>query len=55
MTEKFFQILTDHIQTQTLDLNTVETILEFLYECYCQFNNLEDVQIKAALDTLLKT
>lgn len=52
MTEKFFQVLTDHIQAQTPDLNAGETILEFLYECYCQFNNLDDVQIKADFDAL---
>ncbi|RRD92947.1 hypothetical protein EII17_13385 [Clostridiales bacterium COT073_COT-073] len=52
MTEKFFQVLTDHIQAQTLDLNTGETILEFLYECYYQFNNLDDAQIKADFDAL---
>ena len=45
MIEKFFQTLTEHIQKQTPDLNTGETILEFLYECYSEHNNLEDAQI----------
>lgn len=44
MTEKFFQILAEHTQTQTPDLNTGESILEFLYECYCEYNSLDDTQ-----------
>lgn len=52
MTKKFYQILTEHIQTQTPDLNTGETILEFLYECYCEYNNLNDTQIKTDFDAL---
>ena len=38
MIEEFFQTLTEHIQKQTPDLNTGETILEFLYECYSEHN-----------------
>lgn len=52
MIEKFFQTLTEHIQKQTPDLNTSETILEFLYECYSEHNNLEDAQIKADFEAL---
>ena len=52
MIEKFFQTLTEHIQKQTPDLNTGETILEFLYECYSEHNNLEDAQIKADFEAL---
>ena len=52
MIEKFFQTLAEHIQTQTPDLNTGETILEFLYECYSEHNNLEDAQIKADFEAL---
>ena len=52
MIEKFFQTLTEHIQKQTPDLNTGETILKFLYECYSEHNNLEDAQIKADFEAL---
>ena len=47
MIEQFFQTLAEHIQKQTPELNTGETILEFLYECYSEHNNLDDTQIKA--------
>ena len=52
MIEKFFQTLMEHLQKQTPDLNTGETILEFLYECYSEHNNLEDAQIKADFEAL---
>ena len=52
MIEEFFQTLTEHIQKQTPDLNTGENILEFLYECYSEHNNLEDAQIKADFEAI---
>ena len=52
MTDKFFQILADHIQSQGPNLSNGENILEFLYECYCQYNNLEKAQIKADFEAL---
>ena len=52
MIEQFFQTIAEHIQKQTPDLNTGETILEFLYECYSEHNNLEDAQIKADFEAL---
>lgn len=52
MIEKYFQILAEHIQSQGPDLCNGENILEFLYECYCQYNNMEDSQIIADFETL---
>ena len=52
MIEKFFQTLAEHIQKQTPDLNTGETILEFLYECYSEHNNLENAQIEADFEAI---